>query len=168
MKTFADQCVINAPLADVAAAIMSVEYLEYRYKTEAVDRFDLEVKERAGSLFAYRLRRVISLSGKVPRVARSLVGDSLIVIQTADWQKTDDGFEGRFNLSEERFSGGIDVVVSLSSSNADQCDLSFEGELKVNVPLIGKQIEKLMADRVAENFTESITAIEGYLSQKNG
>lgn len=163
MKTFSDACLLKAPLEDVAGAIMSEAYLEYRYKTEAVNSFDLQVKEEADSLFSYSLRREIDIRGKVPRVARSLVGEKLVVIQTARWEKDQDDFVGRFNLAEERFSGGIDVVVRLEAASNNQCRLSFEGELRVNVPIIGKQIEKLMADRVAENFTESITAIEEYL-----
>ncbi len=163
MQKFSDQCELSASVEDVAAAIMSTEYLEYRYKTKNVAHFELSVSQQDDEGFAYRLKRSIGLSGKVPRIVRNLVGENLTMVQKGEWHKEDDVYVGHFNLSEERFSGGVDVTVRLEARAPEICLLSFEGQLQVNVPLVGKQLEKLMVNTVSENFADSIEAIEGYL-----
>ena len=166
MQKFADQCELSASVEEVAGAIMSAEYLEYRYKTETVAHFELSIQQDDDEGFAYRLRRSIGLGRKVPRIVQNLVGDSLMMVQEGSWRREGDGFVGQFRLSEERFSGGVEIEVRLEAGDPEICILSFQGQLQVNVPLVGKQLEKLMVDRVAENFADSIEAIEGYLEAR--
>lgn len=165
MQKFSDACELSASVENVAAAIMSTEYLEYRYKTEGVAHFELSVMHDDDNEFSYRLRRSIALGNRVPRIVRNLVGENLIMIQEGQWQRDGDDYVGHFHLAEERFSGGVDIEVRLEAEDPDICKLSFQGQLQVNVPLVGKQLEKLMVDTVSTNFADSIEAIEEYLER---
>ncbi|GEM_PF-3139095 len=167
MQKFSDHCELPASAERVAEAIMSTEYLEYRYKTEGVSHFELTVTQDDGDGFAYRLRRSIAIGNRVPRIVRNLVGEALIMIQEGEWERDGDDYLGHFHLAEERFSGGVDVEVRLESADPDICRLSFEGKLQVNVPLVGRQLEKLMVEKVSDSFTESIEAIEEYLESRS-
>ncbi len=166
MQKFSDRCELAASVQEVATAIMSTDYLEYRYKTEGVAHFELNVTRDDENAFGYRLRRSIALGRKVPRIVKNLVGDNLMMIQEGAWEREGDSYVGHFHLAEERFSGGVDIEVRLEAEAPDICLLSFTGQLQVNVPLVGRQLEKLMVDKVSDSFTDSIEAIEGYLEAR--
>ncbi|MDX1496757.1 MAG: DUF2505 domain-containing protein [Salinisphaeraceae bacterium] len=163
MKKFSDYCDLAASMEDVAGAIMSEDYLRYRYDSEFTTSFELDIKQDNEQGFAYSLRRELDVGSKVPRVVRNLVGDSFVVLQEASWQRNGDEYLGKAKLSAERFKGGIDIDIIIQPQGKEQCRLSFEGRLKAEVPLIGGQLERMMVDRVSDNFAESIEAIEGYL-----
>ena len=166
MKKFADHCDLNASMEYVAGAIMSEDYLRYRYDNEYTASFELEIKQDDDQGFAYRLRRELDVGSRVPRVVRNLVGDSFAVIQEAKWVREGEVYRGTAKLSAERFKGGISIDILIKVLDEDHCRLSFEGQLKAEVPLIGGQLERMMVDRVSDNFAESIEAIEGYLEAR--
>ncbi|MGB1582077.1 MAG: DUF2505 domain-containing protein [Nevskiales bacterium] len=165
MKKFADACEIAASLDDVAGAIMSEDYLRFRYDTEYTASFQLEIEQDDDQGFAYKLRRELDVGSKLPRLARNLVGNSFVMLQQAQWRRDGEAFRGKARLSAERFSGGIDIDILIEAIDAAQCRLSFEGQLQADVPLVGRQLERMMADRVSDNFTESMQAIEDYLDR---
>lgn len=163
MKKFADHCDLNARMDDVAGAIMSEDYLRFRYDTVYTASFELDIHKDDDDGFTYKLRRELDVGSKVPRVVRNLIGDSFTIHQEAHWCRDGDIYRGEASLSAERFSGGVQIDIVIESTGDNSSRLSFEGQLKAEVPLIGGQLERMMVDRVSDNFAESIEAIEGYL-----
>ena len=167
MKKFADHCDLAASVDDIAGAIMSEDYLRFRYDTEYTASFELEIHQDDDESFVYHLRRELNVGERVPRIVSGVVGSSFIMLQEARWRKEGEQYLGNAKLTSERFKGGIDIDIVLKALDANSCRLSFEGALQVDMPLIGRQLERIMADRVSENFADSIAAIEGYLQRED-
>lgn len=166
MKKFSDFCDLNASMDDVAGAIMSEDYLRYRYDTEYTASFELDIHKDDDDGFTYHLRRELDVGSRVPRVVKNLIGESFAILQEAHWRRDGDIYRGEARLSAERFSGGVEIDIVIQATSNTTSRLSFEGQLKADVPLIGRQLERMMAERVSDNFAESIQAIEGFLSAR--
>lgn len=167
MKKFADHCDLTASVDDIAGAIMSEDYLRYRYDTEYTASFELEIHQNDDESFAYHLRRELAVGERVPKIVSSVVGSSFTMLQEAHWRKEGEQFVGKAKLTSERFKGGVNIDIVIEALDEQGCRLSFEGHLSVDMPLIGRQLERMMADKVSESFADSIEAIEGYLEQQN-
>ncbi len=167
MKKFADHCDLAASVDAVANAIMSEEYLRFRYDSEYTTSFELDIHQDDSDGFVYKLRRELDVGSRVPRVVKSLLGESFVIVQEACWRREGDKYRGEAKLTAERFHGGVEIDIVIEAQDADHCRLSFEGRLKAEVPLIGGQLERMMVDRVSDNFAESIEAIEGYLETRS-
>ena len=167
MKKFADHCDLNASMDDVAGAIMSEDYLRFRYDSEYTVEFELDIRQDDEHGFSYKLRRELDIGNRVPRVVRNLIGDSFAVVQEAVWKREGNEYRGTAKLTADRFRGGIDIDIVIRAQDENHCRLSFDGRLKAEVPLIGGQLERMMVDRVSDNFAESVEAIEGYLDSQS-
>lgn len=79
---------------------------------------------------------------KIPPMAQKLIGEHVEIVQREQWTG-DRG--GTFEMGIPGKPGHLRGTVTLQQQG-DVCVQSYDGEVKVNVPLVGGKLEGLVAD----------------------
>ncbi len=101
---------------------------------------DVDV-QGAGAGAVVIIARTQSLAG-APSVATKVVGDTVRIVQREEWRTaTEAGFAMEIPGKPAGLHGGI-VLRDNGDGTTDQL---FAGEVKVNVPLVAKKLEQMIA-----------------------
>ena len=112
---------------EVCASIHSVECL-------------VEVVETASGV-AVEVRQT-QVVRKIPPMAAKLIGENVEIVQREQWSGH---HEGAFEMVIPGKPGQLRGTVGLREQG-ETCVQTFEGELRVNVPLMGGKLEGLVSD----------------------
>ena len=163
MQSFNDSITIAAPASRVVELITTETYLRLRYEEPQVQSFDLDITEDSDSAFAYQLRRNIATGDKVPRMARKIVGDTIKVVQTQRWDRVTPPFNAEMTVEAEGLPGAIGARTQLIDIDGNSCRLEVTGSVTVDIPLVGGQLEKLLAGKISDSLNQSSEAIRDYV-----
>ena len=86
--------------------------------------------------------RQTQVARKIPPMAKTLIGEHVEIVQREEW--TGDR-EGTFEMGIPGKPGHLRGTVTLQQQG-DVCVQSYDGEVKVNVPLVGGRLEGLVSD----------------------
>ena len=165
MQKFANSHTLNASAERVLELICSEDYMRYRYDQPELLNFDLTITRDDEQVFEAKVLRTIDISGKVPKLAKKLVGDQVAVEQTQDWVRTESPYLGTLTVSGEGLPGQVTSRMTLTPIDDNSSTISVDGSISVSVPLVGGQLEKLLAGKAAENFSTSMQAIDDYIAK---
>ena len=138
--------VYDHPPADVFAMFVDADYV--RARAEATGGTDVEAEVSAvGDTTEIANSRTIVAD--VPSFARSMVGDSIRIVENHVWGPEASGsregtFEVRFGTVPVVLRGRLHMVPDGAGTIA-----TLEGQIKATVPLVGRKIEQLVHDQVA-------------------
>ena len=165
MQKFSNSIDIPAPAAEVVALITTEKYLRFRYEDDNVRDFSLSITEDTVDIFSYSLTREVDIAGKVPKVAKKLVGDSLTVIQQQSWRKDSVTYPGEMTVEAKGLPGKITAVTHVVSVDGDNCKLIVNGQVHVSIPLVGSQLEKVLVGRIEESFFQSGDTVRAFVTE---
>jgi hypothetical protein len=86
--------------------------------------------------------RQTQVARKIPPMAQKLIGEHVEIVQTEKWTV---GRDGTFEMGIPGKPGHLRGTVTLQQQGGS-CVQSYDGELKINVPLIGGKLEALVSD----------------------
>lgn len=164
MQQFQHAQILPAMASTVLGHITSESYLLFRYREPTQLDFQLEVLDDDADTHAVRIVRVYG-TDKVPRMARKLIGGSLELIQTQRWNRQGPVYAGQMRLEVRGVPGHIEGDMQLVDHAEGQSQLRATGGIDVRVPLLGRQIEKLLVDRAEEGFATSMKSITTWLER---
>jgi hypothetical protein len=164
MQSFEHSTLLPAPARIVIEQVTSEPYLLYRYKEPKQLDFSLDILRNDDGHHEVRIVRVYSTE-QVPRMARKLLGQQLELIQTQHWSRSGPTFNGGMRMEVAGVPGFIEGQMSLTDHAAEQSRMQAQGNVKVKVPIIGGQIEKLLLDRAEEGFSKSMDSIAEWLQK---
>ncbi len=167
MQSFTHAQILPAPAAEVIGHITSEDYLLFRYKDPLQLGFSLDVLADDASEHSVRIVRVYGVE-KIPRMARKLIGDRVELIQTQRWERGGPVYQGQMRLEVAGVPGHIEGSMQLSDHQDAQSQIRAEGGIDVRVPLIGRQIEKMLIERAEEGFASSMDSIQKWLERQAG
>jgi uncharacterized protein YndB with AHSA1/START domain len=134
----------EAPVADVYAMLTDPAFRRYAAEATGVLEADVSV-EPAGEGHVVRIDQVQPTDG-VPAFAKKFAGQTTRAIQVETWASPYDA-----TLSVQTPGRPTDIAGSYRlSESAGRTTQTFEGEVKVKVPLIKDRLEKLMAQLFLE------------------
>ena len=144
------------PTDAVVQLVNDVEFI--RLKAEHVGSRVIQVDVTAGpdGSFTSSVRRTIA-SDQIPPQVRSFVGNELEIRQTEAWAEPMDGPQGQRHgtVSVEitgapvRMTGSILLVPTEGGSV-----MTYSGEVKSPIPLVGATIEAAAADAIRQALTQ--------------
>ena len=165
MQSFRHAQILPAPAATVLEHITSEDYLLFRYKEPTQLGFEMQILTDTPEEHAVRIVRVYG-TDKVPRMARKMLGDQLELIQTQRWNRQGPQYQGELRLEVAGVPGHIEGTMGLADHTEVSSQMQAEGGVEVRVPLLGRQIEKLLVERAEEGFAKSMQSIQDWLERK--
>ena len=165
MQKFKNSIDLPASAEDVVKLITTEEYLRFRYEDAKVRNFSLAVEQDDSKGFSYSLVREIDMAGKVPKMARKIVGDSMTVTQHQRWDRNAAPYPGTMTVEAQGLPGSISAATEVVAVSATTSRLVVNGEVRVSIPLVGGQLEKLLVSRIEESFFESGETVIEYIQR---
>ena len=137
-------------------------FFEAKYAATGAHDIRVLETEHGNGRFRIKVSRKVPTDVPIPSFARSLVPQDITLIQTDSW----DLEKGVGSLDIEFV--GIPVRVHCELLLKDVAGKAVEDlhfDIKVNVPLIGGKLEKLLADDLKVKFTKDTAVTLGMLPQ---
>lgn len=166
MKSFAHRGELPAAAGDVIAVITDAEYLRARYESPELDRFEMTVDQDDPEGFAATVSRTARPRG-LPAFANRLLGERATLIQTTRWGRRGPLFRGEFRLRIEGLPGQVFARLGLEDAAAGTAIMQVDGQVEAPVPLLGRRIESLIAERAQGTFAASLAAIRTQLEESS-
>ncbi|WP_153398535.1 DUF2505 domain-containing protein [Ornithinicoccus halotolerans] len=146
----------DAPASEVYAMLCDSRYQELRCERSGALEHEVTVELQEGSTLVVTRRRMAT--DRFPDFARSIVGDTVDVIESQSWGEPDsDGSRGAgVELSipgtPVEFTGSL----SLAPVDGDpaRTEHTLTGDLQAHVPLLGSRIEKAVAPIISGAFRQ--------------
>ena len=167
MQQFESDCELPQSAAEVLAAIATEQYLRYRYDEDGIENFVLEIRSDTRQRFESFVSRSLK-TDRLPAVARKIAGDSMTLLQNQHWDRSTTPYRGELRMQLEGLPGHIVTRLQLIDNGDGTSTLRGQGEVLAKIPLLGKQIEKMMIGKVGEGFERSADAIREYLQRDLG
>lgn len=151
---------------DTALALMTTEhYFVEKYADMQAVNVSIDVLADSDDAFKVAVERDVSLGESVPSFAKRLVGDSMRLHQEVMWYKTGGPVKrGEFNGRLMGKDGGVHAELFLEP-DGEQTIMRIEGSINVSIPLVGRKIEKLMAERSSDAFEYDLQATARYIEK---
>ena len=134
----------DAPVADVYAMLTDPRFRQYAAEATGVLEAEVTV-ESSGDGHVVTIDQLQPTSG-VPAFARKFAGETTRALQVETWTST---AEGTLSVQTPGRPTDITGTYRLTESGG-RTTQSFDGEVKVKVPLIKDRLEKLMAQLFLE------------------
>lgn len=149
---------------DLLQMFSNPEFFKAKYSATGARDIQVLAMEKANGRFCIKVSRKVPTDVPIPSFARSLVPQDITLIQTDSW----DMEKGTGSLDIEFV--GIPVRVHCELVLKDVAGKAVEDlhfDIRVNVPLIGGKLEKLLADDLKVKFARDTEVtfgmIPGYL-----
>ncbi len=165
MQRFERISTLPAPADEVIAAIASEDYLHFRYDEDGVEHYEISICEDSPSRFESRVVRHAGTE-RIPAFARKFTGDRVIIIQSQFWNRSSTPYQGELQLELQGLPGHILTRLTLRDNGDGSSLLQGHGEVEARIPLVGKQIEKMLIERIGDGFEHSAQKIRDYLQHK--
>lgn len=168
MQTFSDTYELPGDVETVIGLMATEEYYQGKYAIMEARNVQVDVLTDNENEFQVAVARDVSLGDSIPSFAKSFVSDNMTIHQKVTWQKqggtTRQGLYSGQLMGKE---GGVQADLFLEpNASGSGCQMRIEGRIKVGIPLVGRKIEKLMAERASEAFENDLAATKQYLQQK--
>jgi len=144
-------------------------FVDRAYLTERLDAIGgkgaalLDHAER-GEEVAYRLRQGVDAQ-KLPGAVRSILGGDLVVEREERWRPDGGDYVSRSKVSISGVPGEITARSRLVGAE-QQCELIVDAEVRVNIPLVGGKLEKVVAEQVTKLLVAESEFAEKWLAER--
>jgi hypothetical protein len=91
----------------------------------------------------------------LPKVAAKLIGSVQKFIMKESWQPDGDGWSGNYLIDFEGIPGSVAADIALYPSD-DGCVYSITHKPTVNMPIVGKTLERILASQVEDGCDAEI------------
>jgi len=166
MKKFSHSHELNAGAEQVIAIVTTESYLRFRYEDPRLLGFKLDIEEDGDDDFACQIERVVSPGESMPRVAKRMVGDKIVIKQENKWSRQGPPYSGRLTVTIPGMPGSISGDLSLVALDSERSRIETEGRIEVKIPIAGSQIERMLLGLAQDTFAESMQSINQYIAEQ--
>jgi hypothetical protein len=149
---------------EVFAVLCDKAFQEAKCAATAALKYSAAVKVEGGGA-TITTERILPADG-LPDFARSMVGQTLKVLETQTWgaPEADGSRSGRVEMSVVGVPVALNGTVALAPGGAGTVE-KLDAELKAKVPLIGGKIEKAAAAPIEEAIDIEATTVKVWLAR---
>ena len=165
MKTEVEHA-FKIPQEFLLAQYTSPQFYQARAEQDKVEGFSLSNFKEQGAQVTFDIDRVIVVkTDKLPKIFKKVIerlaGDSTVISTKVEWEK--ENARG-YNLIRAK---GVPIVVEVNfevkRKSDSECVNKVRVAIKVNIPLIGKQLEKFMLPKIEKGVKKDLEKSEAYL-----
>ena len=159
MQEFSGSLEFAASADDTVALVATEEYMRKRYEEPDLLAFEMEIERDDDDAFECVMRRTFALTDGVPKMIRRVVGSRFTMIQEHRWTRKGPVYASHGTLRVDGAPGEVKVNVKVEPLTESTCQLNYNGTISAGVPIIGKQIEKFLLERVDKSVEASFSAM---------
>ena len=148
----------DAALADVSAMLDDPAYRDEVMKAQGGTRGTFEI-ETDGDITTAVVDQVQPATG-LPSFATKLVGSEINIVQREEWSSAE---YADLHVTIPGKPGQLVGSISLVEDGGTTTE-TVEGEITVNIPLVGGKLEKLIADMLRKALRAEENVARGYLA----
>lgn len=135
----------NKPSDVVIQMFGDPTYFEGKFQKLNALAFDVMEQSRSGDRFSIKMKLTFPLSVPVPGFAKKVVGDTTTLIEQDSWDLS----AKTGTLSVDIQGAPVTAVGQMKLvDQGDGCVNEISWDIRCSVPLIGKKIEKLIAEDI--------------------
>ena len=143
---------IAHPAENVYALLTDKKFLAERVEAVGEDPATIKLSKK-GKKVDIELRRASRRD--LPKVAAKLIGDVQRFTMKESWEPNGDGWSGSYLIEFDGVPGSVAADFDLFPTD-DGCVYSITHKPKVNVPVVGKTLQKILASQVEEGCDAEI------------
>lgn len=149
------------------ALLTSKDFYVSRYNIQEVNDYHFEQCEQTEAGFVVQIKRSMAIkTDKIPSFARRFVGDTAELSTTFTWNNQGESpYQGRYNVVMAGAPVTITGDVSIHAGTAHSCEQHVALTISCSVPLVGKKLAALLAQRVEKVLEEDYQATLRYLEE---
>ncbi len=159
------------PASRVHAALIDIDYLKQRLTELGGSNTELVEHSATDEGVRFQIRQGVRAE-HLPAVARSVVGDDLMIDRSESWRREDaEHFTGEVAAAIPRVPGSVTGSMWLrdlppaASGQAPVSEFVVEGSVRVNVPFVASKLEDLVADRIHKLLAEEARFTTDWLAR---
>ncbi|WP_460402010.1 DUF2505 domain-containing protein [Actinophytocola sediminis] len=152
------------PVATVYSTLVDEAFLRARLRQIGGKNATLLTHTRTGDDVAFTIRQGVEAT-RLPSAARSVLRGDLVVERAERWRP--DG--QRYAADTSVTINGVPGEIRGQSRIGDQRDgslLVIRAEVRVNIPLVGGKLEKVVAEQVTKLLTAEAEFAEKWLAER--
>lgn len=146
---YADRNQYDTPTDKVLSAFTDPDFFLRKYQAQGAEDIQQLHHEQSGNQFTITFSRTVEVGVKLPGFASKHVPDRITLIQTDRWDL--DAREGTLDIRFDGMPATVSCQMQLSET-PEGTEHGLEFEIAVKVPIIGKKLEKLLADGLQKTF----------------
>lgn len=140
------------PAERVYALLTDKEFLAERIVAVGEDPPTIKISKQ-GKKVEIELHRAARRD--LPKVAAKLIGSVQKFTMVESWQPDGDGWSGSYLIEFDGVPGSVSADFDLYPTD-DGCVYSITHKPKVNMPIVGKTLEKILANQVEDGCDAEI------------
>ncbi len=153
-----------APVDVVYSTLVDEAFLTERLQAIGGKGAALLSHRREGDRAAFTLRQGVD-GDRLPSAVRSILKGDLVVEREERW-KAEDSAEGGGYMAISKVSiAGVPAEIR-SRSRLVEAGLTVQAEVRVNIPLIGGKLEKVVAEQVEKLLAAEAEFAEKWLAER--
>ncbi len=165
MKRFSHSAELAYSAERIIARITTSAYLHFRYTDHGLIHSEIEILRDDDDVFECRVARVADTSG-LPALGRKLLGHRVEFVQVHRWERQGPPYHGQLEIAVTGVPGSIRTELRLLPDGDNQSCFAVEGQIEARVPLLGGQIERMLASRAEDNFIAGVKAMQDFMAQQ--
>lgn len=166
MQEFSGSLDFAASADETVALVATEEYMRKRYDEPELLSFEMQIHQDDDEAFTCSLQRTFELKEGVPKVIRRVAGSQMTMQQEHHWERKGPVYGSTGKLSVDGAPGSVDIKVRVEPVDDSNCVLHYQGTINAGVPIIGKQIEKFLLERVDKSVEASFAAMAEALDER--
>lgn len=163
-KDFTSTINLKGPPENVLTMLQTDSYWRMRLIGATSGNFKID---HLGQRFIVTLTRADDVAGELPKVIANAVGSLLEITEIQTWPISLDSSQLASGKIEIRVNGKpakLNATATLSPSRSGS-RITFSGTLKVDIPIIGGQIENFIIKYIVDAFREIETGGNEWLKE---
>lgn len=146
---YADRNQYAIPVDTVLRAFTDPDFFQRKYQAQGAGDIRQLSHEHNGNQFAITFSRTIAVGVNLPAFASKHVPERITLIQTDRWDLA--ARRGTLDIRFDGLPATVKCDMHLTDANGGT-EHELEFEITVKVPLIGKKLEKLLAEGLQKTF----------------
>lgn len=143
---------LEHPARQVYALLTDKKFLAERVEAVGEDPATIRISKK-GKKVDIELHR--AARRELPKVAAKLIGSVQKFTMKESWQPDGDGWTGNYVIEFDGVPGSVAADFDLYPTD-DGCVYSITHKPKVNMPIVGKTLEKILASQVVDGCDAEI------------
>lgn len=137
------------PADKVLKAFTDPAFFERKYQAQGAEDIQQLRHEQTGNRFTITFSRTVEVEVNLPGFASKHVPERITLIQTDSWDL--DARRGSLDIRFDGMPASVKCEMQLEDNGGSTLH-ALDFDIAVKVPLIGKKLEKLLADGLQKTF----------------
>ncbi len=149
--------------AQLLSVFTSELLMEKRAKKLNIADYSYETRRQSNSV--YSVGKIQIPATAVPTQLRTVVPTGIAICTETNFSATTNGYSTNADITITKVPAQIDLTIQINALADNSSELAYTGNIEVNVPFFGKNIEKQVVAQLPQVFSEDNFLIQELLAK---